>query len=69
MDLKLRWVLKLLSNIGILKAIPFLFGELADNTKISVSGYPDKMSVVKLLENEYLIYLHHEELGVWFFHQ
>ena len=65
MDLVSRWILKFLSNIFIKKSIPLLFSELVYDISLGVSGDSDKISVVPLLENEDLIYVHHEELGVF----
>ena len=69
MDLVSRWILKFLSNIFIKKSIPLLFSELVNDISLGVSGDSDKISVVPLLENEDLIYVHHEELGVFLVNQ
>ena len=63
------WVLKLLNNVGIAKPSPFPFSRLIEDIRLIGSGYPDKISVVPLLEDEDLVYVHHEELVMWLVHQ
>ena len=46
-----RWVLKILSNIGIENPTPFLFGGLVENGILSGSGDPYKSSVVPFFED------------------
>ena len=61
--------MKFLINLFITESIPFLFSELVSDIILGSSGGFNKINVVPLLENEYLVYVHHGELGVWLVQQ
>ena len=61
--------MKIHKNIGIVNHIPLLFRELVEDIRLDDSGDPDKSNVVSLTEDEDLVYVYHEKIGVWFVYQ
>ena len=62
-------ILKFLRNLSSIEAIPFLFGDLIDNISLGASRHYNKTSVVPLFEDEELVYILQEKLGVFFIQQ
>ena len=52
--------MKIISNSGIEKPVPFLFSELEDYISLRYCGDPDKIGVVLLFEDEYFVDVHRE---------
>ena len=69
MGMDWEWVLEFIINIGITKAIPLLFNEIIEYFRLSACSSIDKSSMVIFMEDENMVYVHHEELVVGILHQ
>ena len=52
--------MKSLINTGIVEFIPLLFSDVIEYVSLSGGGYIDKNNIFLLMEDDNLVYVHHE---------
>ena len=53
-------IMKSLINTGIVEFIPLLFSDVIEYVSLSGGGYIDKNNIFLLMEDDNLVYVHHE---------